>query len=61
MYITVGETQDKSVMWLTFPAVHLGQARAKKASDLREYDVIITTHAVRSFTNPRATDSEFGD
>ena len=32
---------------LTFPTICLGQARAKKVSDLWEYDVIITTHAVR--------------
>lgn len=37
---------------------YLGQTRAKKVSDLKEYDVIITTHAVRLFCDHLGTNSE---
>lgn len=43
------------------PTVYPGQTRAKKASDLEEYDVIITTHAVRSFPGRFANGSKSGE
>lgn len=52
-----GKRQPRG-MWFTPPMHYLGQARAKKVSDLREYDVIITTHAVRLFCNRLAIESE---
>jgi hypothetical protein len=43
------------------PAIRPGQTRAKRVSDLKEYDVVITTHAVCLFPSCLATDSEFGN
>jgi hypothetical protein len=50
--------QRKHVASDSLLRIYVGQTRAKKVSDLREYDVIITTHAVRPFYNPFVTDSE---
>ena len=47
-------------MHLTLRTTYLGQTRAKKVSDLKEYDVVITTHAVCSFSICLTSDSEFG-
>ena len=59
MYIMVRET-TRIGMWCAahVPIVYLGQTRAKKVSDLKEYDVVITTHAVRLFPNYFVADSE---
>ena len=35
---------------LTLRTIYPGQTRAKKISDLKEYDVVITTHAVCSLS-----------
>lgn len=41
--------------------VYLGQTRAKKISDLSDYDVVITTHAVRQFRTRLQVKTELGD
>ena len=43
-----GATRGENGIHLTLCTIYPGQTRAKKVSDLKEYDVVITTHAVCS-------------
>jgi len=61
MSIMVRETMGTKAWFEAHaPTIYLGATRAKKVSDLREYDVIITTHAVRPFPDRFVTDSDPG-